>query len=224
MQGGIMEKGTRTNGSGWWRFVVFFTAAAITVAGLAGAAAWQDSVSESRMDDSESHTATASLLQKAGSEGTAAADLLRNYVEQGDETLIPQIQTHVSAGVEKLTNALAQGGVADLNQIAVDGAGLAEGAGQIIALRQGGDVARAAAALEQMAPEFQALTLALEEAVQIELDEASSLQSSADAADSTASWLGIAAMAAGAATGLAIVVALARFVVRRRVPGAASPA
>ncbi len=219
-----MTDATRSNRSRWWPIVAVFAAAAIIVAGLAGAAAWQDSVSDSRLDDAESHATTASLLQGAGSEGRAAADILRAYVETGDVTLIPQIQSHVDAGVEKLTNALAQGGAADLDQIAVAGTGLAEGAGQIVALRQGGDVAGAAAALERMSPEFEALTLALQDAIQTELDEASSLHTSAETADDTASWLRIAAMAVGAATGLAIIAVLARSVARRRVRGTPSPA
>jgi hypothetical protein len=197
---------------------------AAIIATLVGASLWQNSVSDSRQNDADAHTANATLLQAAGSEGGAAAELLRTYVQNGDETLIPQIQSHASTGVEKLTGAVTGGGSLELRQIAVSGAGLAEGAGRVISLRRQGDVAGAATSLQLMAPDFQALTQGLQKSAQQELNQAASLQNSADSAADIASWLRVAAMAVATVAGLAIFASITRHFLARKASGVGSTA
>ncbi len=205
-----------------WVIIGGFALAGILIAILTGASAWQSGIHRSDLDQAESHSVTASLLQEAGQEGEVAAGVLRQYVADGDAALIPEIQSHSTIAVESLTQAVAQGGVADLNRIVVGGAGLADGAGQVIALRLSGDIQGAAAALEGIAPTFEELTIALEDAIALEQLEVSSLQASAATADDVASWLRVAAIAIGAATGLVGAGLILRAVAKRRVPGTAS--
>ena len=205
-----------------WAIIGGFALAAIVVAILAGASVWQSGIHRSDLDEAESHSTTASLLQEAGQEGDVASGLLRQYVADGDATLIPEIQTHSTMAVESLTQAVAQGGVADLNRIVVGGAGLADGAGQVVALRLSGDIQGAAAALQGIAPTFEELTIALEDAIALEQLEVSSLQASAATADDVASWLRVATIAIGAATGLVGAGLILRAVAKRRVPETAS--
>ena len=207
-----------------WGIIGGFLVAGIVVAILAGASAWQAGIHGTRLDEAESHSATASLLQEAGQEGEAAAELLGQYVVAGDATLIPGIQEHSATAVERLTQAVGQGGAADLSPIAVGGAGLADGAGRVIALRLAGDAEGAAAALGEIAPTFEELTGALDAAIAVELQEVSSLQSSADTADDIASWLRVAAIGIGVATGLVGTAFILRAVTKRRVSEPASPA
>ena len=87
-----------------------------------------------------------------------------------------------------------------------------------------GDAEGAAVALEEIAPTFEELTGALGAAIAVELQEVSSLQSSADSADDIASWLRVAAIAIGVATGLVGTAFILRAVTKRRVSEPASPA
>ncbi len=207
-----------------WPIIAGFAFAGALVAILVGASAWQSGIHKSDQDKAETHASTAALLQDAGGEAQAAAELLRQYVAEGDATLIPQIQSHSTTAVETLTQAVSQGGSAEMDQIAVAGAGLAKDAGGVVALRLSGDAAGAAAALDQMAPVFDESTTALEDAIALELGEAASLQDSAKTADDFATWLLIAAIAVGAATGLAGAVVFVTAVAKRRVPDTPSPA
>jgi hypothetical protein len=153
-----------------------------------------------------------------------AAELLGQFVQSGAPELIPEINGHAQVAVQSLTNAVAIQGEADLTETAVAATGLAEGVGQVIALRQNGDVPAAAAVLEKIRPAFQLTLTAIDGAVALETSEASSLQKSADSAGSTASWLLTAALVVGGATGLALLVIGVRAVFRRRVAETASPA
>lgn len=201
-----------------WAIFGGFALAGIVVAILTAASVWQSGTHGSDLDEAESRAATAALLQEAGQEGAVTAELLRQYVAAGDGSLIPEIQDHSATAVGSLTRAVAQGGVADLNEIAVGAAGLADGVGQIIALRASGDAQGAAATLEGVAPTFAELTIALEDAIALELQEVSSLQASADTANGVARWLRLAAIAIGAGTGLVGAGLVLRAVVKRRVP------
>jgi len=197
--------------------VAGFTIAGIVLAVLVAATVWQGNVHKSDTSAAESHSTTAAFLQEAGTEAGIAAPLVRQYVETGDAKLVPQIQEHVTAAVKSMTGAISEGGVADLTAIRTDGGRLADGLGQVIALRQAGDVQGAAAAVEQLSPAFDKVTAQLGEAVTLELQEVSSLQSSADKADDAASWLLIASIAWGAALGVAVTAVVARSMFGRRV-------
>ena len=189
----------------------------IVLAVLVAATVWQGNVHKSDTSAAETHSNTAALLQETGTEAGVVAPLLQQYVETGDVKLVPQIQEHTTLAVKSLTDAVSQGGVADLSGIAAEGVGLADGLGQIIALRQAGDVQGAAAALEQLSPAFEKVTTELEGAATLELQEASNLQSSADKADDAASWLLIASIVWGAALGVGVTALIARSMFGKRV-------
>lgn len=216
-----MENESSAGGPRRWPIVVGIVLAASIVVGLFLASSWQSGVADSRKDEAKSSTATASLLQAAVTEGQAAAQLVRGYVESGDLSAIPQIQDHANKGVENLSKAVAAGGTADLDKIVLSGAGLAEGVGQIVALRQSGDPAGAAGALEQLRPQSEGLFQDLDTAIQTEQDHAASLQSSAKTADDAASWLMLGAIGVGAGAGLAFLVLVGRSLFRRRATGTA---
>jgi hypothetical protein len=199
-----------------------FALAAIAIVGLAGMASWQSSVADTKGEDAQRYTARATLLQEAGAEGQAAAELVTTFVSVGDATVLPQVQEHTATGVDKLTSALAMDGESDISQLAVDAAGLVEGSSQIIALRQSGDIAGAAAALEQLGPQFEQLTETQNAAIQTEQAAAASALSDANSADDTSGWLGLAAIVIGSITAVAALFTLGRTVFRRRVPGTAS--
>jgi Tfp pilus assembly protein PilE len=204
---------------------VVFTIFAVAVAGivaLMAVSSWQNGVAESKRDDAKAYTARANLLQEGAAEGQATADLLTTYVTEGDETLLPQIQEHTAAGVDKLTTALSQKGVTDISQLSVDAAGLIDGASGVIALRQGGDIAGAAAALQEMSVKFDQLVKTQSEAIKTEQAAAASALSDADSAESLASWLVIAALITGVGTAGGLLVTLRRTVFRRA-QGTASP-
>ena len=213
------------SGTTRWPIVGTLVVVGIFVAGLlVGASVWQNSVKDSREDASGSHSARAALLQDTVREAGMAAELLGQFVQSGAPELIPEINGHAQVAVQSLTNAVAIQGEADLAETAVAATGLAEGVGQVIALRQNGDVPAAAAVLEKIRPAFQLTLTAIDGAVALETSEASSLQKSADSAGSTASWLLTAALVVGGATGLALLVIGVRAVFRRRVAETASPA
>ena len=201
---------------GRWLTIAGFAFAGIVLAVLVAATVWQGNVHDSDISAMESHSTTAAFLQEAGTEAGLTAPLVRQYVETGDARLIPQIQEHTTAAVKSMTGAISEGGVADLSEIAADGGRLADSLGQVIALRQAGDVQGAVAAVEQITPAFETATTQLEEAVTLELQEVSNLQSSADKADDAASWLLIASIAWGAALGVAVTAVVARSMFGKR--------
>jgi CHASE3 domain sensor protein len=199
----------------WPIFGGFAVLGIIMIAAAAGAV-WQASVNNSDLDEMESHSTAVALLQDTEEEAGAAALLLQQYVAEGDDTLIPEIQSHASAAMESLTGAVVQGGVEGIDKIAADGAGLTDGMGQIIALRQSGDVQGAAAVMEEIAPAFEKVTLGLEAAIALELEQVSALQSSADRADKISSWLLIVTAVAGATLGMWAIALVTRSLIRRR--------
>ena len=197
--------------------VAGFTIAGIVLAVLVAATVWQGNVHKSDTSAMESHATTAAFLQEAGTEAGIAAPLVRQYVETGDAKLVPQFQEHVTLAVKSMTGAISEGGVADLTAISTDGGRLADGLGQVIALRQAGDVQGAAAAVEQLSPAFEKVTAQLEQAATLEIQEVSKLQSSADKADDAASWLLIASIVWGVALGVGVTVLVARSMFGKRV-------
>src|SRR3990172_1086778 len=202
---------------GRWLTVAGLTFAGIVLAVLVAATVWQGNVHKSDTSAAESHSTTAAFLQGAGTEAGITAPLVRDYVKTGDVTLVPQIQEHATVAIKNLTAAINEGGVADLTTIATEGTSVSDGLGRVIALRQSGNVPAAAAALEQLSPAFDKVTTEVTAAVTLELKEASKLQSSADKADSAASWLLIASIVWGAALGAGVTALVARSVFGRRV-------
>ncbi len=109
-----------------------------------------------------------------------------------------------------MTGAVASGAPEGMDQVAVQGADLAQGAGEVIALRQNGNDALAAAEMEKLVPVFHDFRLRLEDATSRELARVSELRSSADRAGNVAEWLLVISGIAGSAVGLAISFLIAR--------------
>lgn len=195
------------------RIITGFGLLVMTLAIVAGGSAWQVRAQQTDLNHLESHSRIATLLQEAEAQGGTAALLLQRYVVTGDETLAPEIQTHASAAVESLMEAVGQDGVADVSSIAVGGAGMAQGAGRVIALRQNGDVQGASAEMEKIVPVFRGFRLQLEDATALELQEVARLRTKADAAGDLALWLLIISGAIGAFIGLAASILIARSII-----------
>ena len=209
--------GQTSKPQGRWPTIAGFTFAGIVLAVLVAATVWQGNVHKSDTSAAESHSTTAAFLQGAGTEAGFTAPLVRDYVKTGDVTLVPQIQEHATVAIKNLTAAIREGGVADLTTIAAEGTGVSDGLGQVIALRQSGNVPAAAAALEQLSPAFEKVSAEVTAAVTLERQEASKLQSSADKADSAASRVLIASIVWGVALSVGVTALVARSVFGRRV-------
>ncbi len=206
-----------------WLIIGGFALLGVIVIAAAAVSAWQASVHRSQSAEMESRSTTVSLLQDVEEEAGIAATLLQQYVAEGDDSLIPEIQSHSSAAIGTLTEAAAQSDAAGIDEIAVGGASLAEGAAQIIALRLSGDVQGAAAALEEVAPVFEELNLGFAEIGEQELQQVNALQGRADRASDMARWSLIVSAAAGATLGLATLALIARSLIRRRASRPAVP-
>lgn len=191
------------------------------VAVLFAASLWQGDTKQSKIDEAESSLLTASLIGDAQAEAATAAALLNEYVVSGDETLIPEIQSHTANGVQALSSAIGEAG-GDENGFLGQGTSVVESLSQIIALRQTGDVQAAAAALEQLSPGFEALSADLDAFVASERADAAAATSSADDANTTASWLAIGAGSLAAVMALGAVVFVVGNLRRRDTVGAPS--
>ena len=206
-----------------WLTIGGFVLLGVIVLVAATVSAWQANVHSSHTAEMESRSATVLLLQDVEEEAGIAAALLQQYVVEGDETLIPEIQSHSNAAMGTLTEAAARSDVAAIDEIAVAGASLTEGAAQIIALRLSGDVQGAAAALEEVAPAFEELNLGFVAISEQELLEVDALQGRADRASDLARWFLIIAAAAVATLGFATLALIARSLIRRRASRPAMP-
>lgn len=206
------------------RIIGGFALLGVIVIAAAAVSAWQASVDRSQSADAESHSTTVSLLQDVEEEAGIAATLLQEYVASGDGALIPEIQSHSNAAMGALTEAAAESDAAGIDEIAADGAGLADGAAQIIGLRLSGDAQGAAATLEEFMPAFEKMNLGLAAVTEQELQEVDALQSRADRAGAVAQWALIVAAATGATLGLAALAVIARSLIRRRASRPAVPA
>jgi hypothetical protein len=118
---------------------------------LFGGFAWQQAEKNSSEDDAAHHEEVASTLDNAVADGVEAGNLLGQYVQTGDETLLAQMQAKTDDGVRKLTAAITEAG--DPNSFVQTGSSIVQRSGEIIALRQAGDVAGAGAALTALGEE-----------------------------------------------------------------------
>jgi len=209
---------------GRWLIIGGFALLGVIVIVAAVVSAWQASVHSSRTAEMDSRTTTVSQLQDVEEESGIAATLLQQYVAEGGDTLIPEIQSHSNAAMGTLTEAAAQSDAAGIDEMAAEGAGQAEGAAQIIALRLRGDVQGAAAALEEATPAFEELNLGLAGITEQELQQVDVLQGRADKASDLSRWSLIVAAAAGATLGFATAALIARSFIRRRASRPAVPA
>ncbi|MDP2673899.1 MAG: diguanylate cyclase [Dehalococcoidia bacterium] len=201
------------------RIITGFGLLVMILAIVAGLSAWRVRTHQRDLNDLESHSRTATHLQEAEAQAGVAALTLQRYVIAENAALpagvqlASEVQLHAAAGVESLTAAAAQRGAVDISDITVVGVSLAQGAGQVIALRQAGDAEGAAAALEKLVPVFYEFRRQLEDATALELQEVSTLRSKADAAGELALWLLIISGAVGAVVGLGASVFIARSII-----------
>ena len=206
-----------------WLTIGGFALLGVVVIVAATVSAWQANVHSSHTAEMESRTSTVSLLEEVAEEAGIAATLLQQYVAEGDEALIPEIQSHSNVAFGTLTEAAAQSDTAGIGEIAVDSAGLTDGAVQIIALRLSGDVQGAAAALVELAPAFEELNFGFAAISEQELREVDALQGRADKASDMARWSLIVAAVAVATLGFATLTLIASSLLRRRASKPAMP-
>ena len=191
------------------------------VVALFAASVWQENTSQSKIDEAESSLLTASFIGEALADGTASGALLNEYVVSGDEALIPQIQAVTATAVQNLSAAIAEAGSDEGNFLA-QGSSAVEALAGVIALRQVGDVEAAGAALEELSPGFNALLAGLDEFAESERAAAVTATSSAEDANTIASWLAISAGAVASLMVLAAVVIVVGNLRRRSTVGAPS--
>jgi hypothetical protein len=180
--------------------------AALAVVFFAGFA-YQQSEESSKNNEAKDHLAVASTLELAVQDGVAAGALLTTYVETGDEALLPQMQDKTDQGVRGLTSAITQAG-GDPNSFVQTGSQIVQRSGEVIALRQAGDVAGAAAVLTTLGEDFTAFIALQQEYIADERAESASATASADDAGQLASWFLAAAIALtiGVTAGAAIAI------------------
>ena len=191
------------------------------VVALFAASVWQENTSQSKIDEAESSLLTASLIGEALADGTTSGALLNEYVVSGDEALIPEIQAVTATAVQNLSAAIAEAG-SDEGDFLGQGSSAVEALAGVIALRQVGDVEAAGAALEELSPSFNALLAGLEEFADSERAAAVTATSSAEDANTIASWLAISAGVVAAVMVLAAAVIFIGNVRRRGTVGAPS--
>ena len=191
------------------------------VVALFAASVWQENTSQSKIDEAESSLLTSTLIGEALADGTTSGALLNEYVVSGDEALIPEIQAVTATAVQNLSAAIAEAG-SDEGDFLGQGSSAVEALAGVIALRQVGDVEAAGAALEELSPSFNALLAGLEEFADSERVAAVTATSSAEDANTIASWLAISAGVVAAVMVLAAAVIFIGNVRRRGTVGAPS--
>ena len=191
------------------------------VVALFAASVWQENTSQSKIDEAESSLLTSTLIGEALADGTTSGALLNEYVVSGDEALIPEIQAVTATAVQNLSAAIAEVG-SDEGDFLGQGSSAVEALAGVIALRQVGEVEAAGAALEELSPSFNALLAGLEEFADSERVAAVTATSSAEDANTIASWLAISAGVVAAVMVLAAAVIFIGNVRRRGTVGAPS--
>lgn len=197
-----------------WRIVGGFSAVCLLFAISVSLSAWQEQRHREDLRELDRHSGIATLLQEAEAQAGISALLLQRYVIAGDETLIPEIQQHADGAVAAMTDAVAEGAPPDVQQVAVTGVGLAEGAGRVVALRRTGDTEAASAAMEEIVPIFRDFRLGLEDATAMELDQVSALRQSADEAGTLALLLLLISGGVGISLALAISILIIRSIIK----------
>jgi len=206
-------------GSSGTRFLFIFGCLAVVI--LLAAFVWQKSVQNSNEDEAADHAQASALIVDAQADGAGAAELLQQYVASGDETLLPQMQERTDAGVTTLTQALSLAG-SDPNDFVGQGSAFVQAAGQIVALRQSGDIQGASNALTALATTFTEFIAAQDTFAQDQQQLAIANQDDAESAQTLASWFAIAASAIGLAMVLGGSLLIARRITRRSPAGALS--
>lgn len=196
--------------------VVLFAVAAVV---FAGAAYWQHSIASSKADDAAAHDEAVSLFTQAKGEGQQAGELLQQYVATGDVSLIQQINDHTSSGVTLLTAAVQASDV-DGQAMLDGGSALVQAEGQVIALRQAGDVQGAIAGLQQLQTQFEQFLSTQDGVIAAEQAAAVDAHNGGERADTRTTWMVIGLASFAICTLIAGAFHVRRAATRRRTLGA----
>ncbi|MFQ5809189.1 MAG: PAS domain S-box protein, partial [Armatimonadota bacterium] len=191
----------------------------ILAAGAAGSI-WLTQEHRSALAETESRTATVSLLQEIQLDALAAVVTLQDYVASGDEASVPRIRGLLASAGQGLTEATAseeRAGhdeqAAQLRQAALQSAPALTLVDQIIKLRQSGDLGAAASMLTELL-KLDRLQTPLDEVAEHERQEVADLRSRADRTGDLAFWFAVIGGATGATLALAASALIARSILR----------
>lgn len=176
-----------------------------------GAFLWQQTEKNSREDEANKHAEIATTLEAAVADGLDAGTILTEYVQTGNPDLLPAMQTKSDEGVRQLTAAITAAG-SDPNGFVKAGSVIVQRSGEVIALRQAGDVSGSGAALQALTTDFGPFVQQQRDFIAQERQAAAASKASADDANHLSTWFVI----AGAVTSLAAVGGLAVSVFRRK--------
>ena len=190
-----------------WKLLLVLTAC-LAIASF-GAFLWQQTEKNSREDEASKHAEIATKLEAAVADGLGAGTILTEYVQTGNPELLPAMQTKSDGGVRNLTAAITAAG-SDPNGFVKTGSAIVQRSGEVIALRQAGDVAGAGAALQALAAEFATFVQQQRGLIAQERQAAAASTASADDANQLSTWFIIAGVVTSLAAAGGVVVSVFR--------------
>ena len=203
------------------RIIVGFALLIIILIAVVAGSAWLARGHRSDLADLEQRAATTSLLEDAKFDATLANLLLERYVTTGNGRVIPVIRSMVAGAMDSAAEASARieadGREADagnLDEIVAGALFLSEASEQVIALRQGGDVEEARAALEEASPRIAEFGIVISEVAEQQRQEVPAFRSRADRTADLAFRLLIISGAGGVILGLVASVFIARSILK----------
>jgi diguanylate cyclase (GGDEF)-like protein/PAS domain S-box-containing protein len=201
----------------------------VILVAVAAVAAWRVIEHRSTTAALEKHSEITFLLLDSRANAEAAATAVQRYVIVGDEVIIPGnddillplIDESVNTAIDDLSQAIAlekavgdEEDAAVLTGILVEATALVQGSGQLIALRQTGNIEEATAVFNELVPEFRKFENTINDLADQEREEAEALRAEADQAGTLALWVLIISASAGAVLGLAAATLIARSITK----------
>lgn len=157
---------------------------------LAVSALFEATEHHNKINDAQTHDNIAAMFQSAENEGKAASQSLQQYVATGDVAFVTEAQAHTQAGVAQLTSAVGLVG-SDPNGFVDKGSQMVQASGQVIALRQTGDVDGAIALMQDLEPNFNSFIAAQDQVIADQHQASTDARSSADNAKTLTFWLAV---------------------------------
>ncbi len=183
----------------------------------------EHSAAESKVDDAEQHESAASLFRQAEGEAQAAGTALQEFIATGDATKIQEINERTSSGVTLLTAAVQEAGI-DGTPLLEGGSALVQAEGQIIALRQAGDVQGAIAGLTALQTQFEEFQATQNGIIENQETLAAEARDDAETADGLTQWMVIAGAVFAIGAVFSGIVYIRQNTSRRRSVGGVAPA
>ena len=149
------------------------------------------------------------MLEAAVADGLGAGTILTEYVQTGNSEILPAMQTKSDGGVRNLTAAITAAG-SDPNGFVKTGSVIVQRSGEVIALRQAGDVAGAGAALQALAADFATFVQQQRDLIAQERQAAAASTASADDANQLSTWFIVAGVVTSLAAAGGVVVSVFR--------------